>query len=132
MHYERNVFHAKRLFSFDIGVSAGTYRTQQLDDHFATVSFYPLLRLTFLRTAAADMYFVYSLAGPTYISETVLDGRDTGRHFTFQDFMGVGFFIGKARRFNAGVKINHYSNGNIFTQNAGVKIPLTISLGYTF
>jgi hypothetical protein len=29
-----------------------------------------------------------------------------------------------------GVKINHYSNGNIFTQNAGVKIPLTFSVGY--
>jgi hypothetical protein len=90
------------------------------------------LRWTFLRTAPVDMYFVYSLAGPTYISETVLDGLDTGRHFTFQDFMGVGFFIGKARRLNAGVKINHYSNGNIFTQNAGVKIPLTFSFGYTF
>jgi len=132
VHYERNVFHAKRLFSFDIGLSAGTYRTQKLDDHFSTASFYPALRLTFLRTAPVDMYFVYSLAGPTYISETVLDGYDTGRHFTFQDFMGVGFFIGKARRLNAGVKINHYSNGNIFTQNAGVKIPLTFSLGYTF
>ena len=77
-------------------------------------------------------YFVYSLVGPTYISKTTLDGLDTGRHFTFQDFMGIGAFFGKARRFNAGIKINHYSNGNIFTQNAGVKIPLTFSLGYVF
>ena len=132
VHYERNVFHGKRLFSFDIGASAGTYRTQLLNDRFHTVSFYPLLRLTFLRTSAADMYFAYSLAGPTFISKALLDGRDTGRRFTFQDFMGVGFYLGKARRLNAGVKINHYSNGNIFTQNAGVKIPLTFSLGYTF
>jgi hypothetical protein len=132
VHYEKNVFHAKRLFSFDIGASAGTYRTQNLDERFSTVSFYPLLRLTFIRTAAADMYFAYSLAGPTFISKTVLDGHDTGRRFTFQDFMGVGFFLGRARRLNAGVKINHYSNGNIFTQNAGVKIPLTFSVGFIF
>jgi opacity protein-like surface antigen len=132
VHYEKNVFHAKRLFSFDIGASAGTYRTQNLRERFGTVSFYPLLRLTFIRTAAADMYFAYSLAGPTFISKTILDGHDTGRRFTFQDFMGVGFFLGKARHLNAGVKINHYSNGNIFTQNAGVKIPLTFSVGYTF
>ena len=46
--------------------------------------------------------------------------------------MGIGVFAGKNRHLNASVKINHYSNGNIFTQNAGVKIPLTFSLGYAF
>jgi len=30
------------------------------------------------------------------------------------------------------VKINHFSNGNIQTENAGVKIPYTFNLGYTF
>jgi hypothetical protein len=79
-----------------------------------------------------DVYFAYSLAGPTYISRTVLDGMDTGRHFTFQDFMGVGVFAGRRRHVTLGVKINHYSNGNVFTQNAGVKIPLTLSVGCTF
>ena len=132
VHYEKNVFHGKRLFSLDIGASAGTYRTLHLDDRFRTLSFYPLLRFTFLRTAAADMYFAYSLAGPTWISGQILDGHDTGRHFTFQDFMGLGFFLGRGRHLNAGVKINHYSNGNIFTQNAGVRIPLTFSIGYAF
>jgi hypothetical protein len=62
----------------------------------------------------------------------VLDRLDTGRHFTFQDFMGAGAFLGRGRHVAAGIKINHYSNGNIFTQNAGVKIPLTVTLGYTF
>jgi len=131
-HYERNAFHTKKIFALDFGVSAGSYKTHENDDRFFTLSVYPLLRFTFLRTGPADMYFVYSLVGPTYISKTTLDGLDTGRHFTFQDFMGIGAFFGKARRFNAGIKINHYSNGNIFTQNAGVKIPLTFSLGYVF
>jgi hypothetical protein len=131
-HYERNVFHTRKMFGLDVGTSAGVYRTRQNGDRFYTVSFYPLFRFTFLRTRLADMYFAYSLAGPTYISKVVLDGLDTGRHFTFQDFMGIGWFAGRDRRLNAGVKINHYSNGNIFTQNAGVKIPLTFSLGYTF
>ena len=40
------------------------------------------------------MYFAYSLAGPTYISKIVLDDLNTGRHFTFQDFMGIGWFAG--------------------------------------
>ena len=85
-----------------------------------------------MRAHAADLYFAYSLAGPTYISKTRLDGFDTGHHFTFQDFMGFGVLAGKNRNLNVGVKIKHFSNGNVFTQNAGVKIPLTLSVGYAF
>jgi len=131
-HYERNVFHTRKVFALDVGASAGFYKTRQHNDRFFTLSAYPLFRFTFLRARLADMYFAYSLAGPTYISKIVLDGLDTGRHFTFQDFMGIGWFAGAERRLNIGVKINHYSNGNIFTQNAGVKIPLTFSIGYAF
>lgn len=131
-HYERNVFHTRKVFSLDVGASAGFYRTRQDSDRFFTLSLYPLFRFTFLRARVADMYFAYSLAGPTYISKIVLDSLDTGRHFTFQDFMGIGWFAGRDRKLNVGVKINHYSNGNIFTQNAGVKIPLTFSVGYAF
>jgi len=131
-HYERNVFHTRRVFALDVGGSAGFYKTRQNNDRFFTLSVYPLFRFTFLRARLADMYFAYSLAGPTYISKVMLDDLNTGRHFTFQDFMGIGWFAGANRNLNLGVKINHYSNGNIFTQNAGVKIPLTISLGYAW
>jgi hypothetical protein len=131
-HYERNVFHTRKVFGLDVGASAGVYKTRQNNDRFFTLSVYPLFRFTFLRAHLADMYFAYSLAGPTYISKVVLDGLDTGRHFTFQDFMGIGWFAGANRNLNLGIKINHYSNGNIFTQNAGVKIPLTFSVGYAF
>ena len=79
-----------------------------------------------------DLYIFYSVAGPSFLSKTVIDGTLTGRHFTFQDFMGMGIFAGKQRNVNAEVNINHYSNGNIFTENAGLKIPLTFTLGYAF
>jgi hypothetical protein len=85
-----------------------------------------------LRTRPADFYLSYSLAGPTYISRVELDGLDTGHRFTFQDFIGTGMFLGRRRSVTIGLKINHYSNGNIFTENAGVKIPLTLALGYVF
>jgi hypothetical protein len=131
-HYQRNVFHTRRVFALDVGASAGFYKTRQNDERFVTLSVYPLFRFTFLRARLADMYFAYSLAGPTYISKVILDDLNTGRHFTFQDFMGIGWFAGANRNLAVGVKINHYSNGNIFTQNAGVKIPLTFSVGYAF
>jgi hypothetical protein len=80
----------------------------------------------------ADYYFYYSVAGPTYISKTLLDGEETGRHFTFQDLIGIGSFVGPGRRLNAEINIGHFSNGNIFPYNAGVKVPLTFCFGYTF
>ena len=132
LHYTRNVFHTRKIFSLDIGGSASFFRSRGDRQKFAALSFYPLLRFTLVRSRAADYFFQYAVAGPSWISETRLDGLDTGRWFTFQDFMGVGTFFGSRRQYTAGVKINHYSNGNIFTENAGVKVPLTLTLGYTF
>jgi hypothetical protein len=91
-----------------------------------------MFRLFFLRSQPADLYFNYSLAGPTFISQSVIDSHDTGARFTFQDFMGIGTLLGRDHRFNAEIGIKHYSNGNLFTSNASVKVPLTFSIGYTF
>jgi opacity protein-like surface antigen len=132
LHYTRNVFHTRRIFSLDVGASASFWRSQAARQTFSTFSLYPLLRFTLLRREAADIFFMYSVAGPSVISESRLDALETGRRFTFQDFLGVGAFLGRDRRWTAGVKINHYSNGNIFTENAGVKVPLTVMVGWVF
>ena len=131
-HYDRNVFHTRKVFALDVGASASSWRSRDDRQRFATLSIYPLFRFIFLRTAPADVYLCYSLAGPTYISERILDGLDTGRHFTFQDFIGAGAYLGRHRHVVAGIKINHYSNGNIFTTNAGIKVPVTFTAGYAF
>ena len=104
------------------------------EDHasFTTLSAFPLFRFTPLRLRALDAYLDYSLAGPTLISRSAIDGQDTGRKFTFQDFMGIGVYVGSGRHVNVEVRIGHYSNGNLFPQNAGVSIPLTFNLGYAF
>ena len=132
VHYDRNVFHTARVFALDIGTSVSTWRIRDHHDRFVTLSAYPLLRFTLLRTHPADVYAAYSLAGPTYISKTIIDGQNTGSRFTFQDFMEAGAFIGRPRRTTIAVKINHYSNGNLLTKNAGVMIPVTVCAGWAF
>src|SRR4029077_15271057 len=99
---------------------------------FRTVSVYPLMRFFLARTEPADLYLAYSVAGPTFLTRTVIDGLETGENFTFQDFLGVGAYLGKSRRLNAEIGIKHYSNGNIFTRNASIKVPLTMTLGLAF
>ena len=62
----------------------------------------------------------------------VESGRDLGSRFTFQDFMGAGVLVGGARTIALGVKVNHYSNGNVFPENAGVMVPVTFTAGWAF
>ncbi|MEO8256452.1 MAG: acyloxyacyl hydrolase [Acidobacteriota bacterium] len=130
--YQRNVFHTRKVFAFDLGASASYWTSNGNREIFRTLSVYPLFRFFLARTEPADVYFGYSLAGPTFISRTMIDARNTGERFTFQDFIGAGAFFGKSRRMNAELGIKHYSNGNIFTSNASIKIPLTLTVGLAF
>lgn len=132
VRYQKNIFHTKKVFSFDAGVSAGYWKSKENGDAFYTLSIFPTLRFTVIRSKPADFYLFYSVAGPSYISKTIIDDKDSGKHFTFQDMMGFGSFIGAQKKLNVDISINHYSNGNIFVYNRGVKIPLTFTLGYTF
>jgi opacity protein-like surface antigen len=131
VQWQRNLFHTKKVFAFDVGASYSQWRSKN-NVGFSTMSMYPVLRFIFLRLKPADVYASYSVAGPTYISKFVIDGLHTGSHFTFQDFMALGLFVGPQRRLNAEINLNHYSNGNILSENAGVKIPLAVKLGYAF
>jgi len=132
LRYERNLFHTRRIFSLDWGASLAYWQSTLERRRFATAAVYPVLRFTPLRTKPLDAYFAYSLAGPAWISRVTIDGEETGRHFTFQDFMAVGAYIGRSRRLNVELGIAHFSNGNLFPRNAGVAVPLTISIGRTF
>jgi hypothetical protein len=132
INYQHNIFHSRKVFSFDWGANVSYWVSEKNEDRFGTFSLFPLLRFTAIRSKKADIYFNYSVAGPTYISITVIDDLNTGRHFTFQDFMGMGAFIGSHKNLNAEIRIMHYSNGNIFPENVGYMIPLTFNLGYCF
>ena len=132
VHYQRNVFHSRKVFSLDVGASAGIWETRKRRQKFLSLAVYPVLRFTAIRTESTDFYFTYSVAGPTYLSKLVLDSLNTGKHFTFQDYMGIGIFTGKQRNLNAEIRIAHFSNGNIFPDNPGIMIPLSLQLGYAF
>ena len=130
--YQRNYFHTKKIFAFDLGISAGAWKTNDHAQTFGTISGYPMFRWFFLRRATMDLYGNYSLAGPTFMTKTTIEDQHLGARFTFQDFMGVGGFFGADRKFNAEIGIKHFSNGNLFTTNASVKVPLTVLVGVTF
>jgi len=130
VNYQRNIFHARKVFALDWGAGMGYWKSRHDGDGFFTFSLYPVLRFMAVRSPKTDLFFEYTVAGPTYISKTLIDQEKTGKHFTFYDAMGIGLFTGKRKSFNAGIRIAHFSNGNIFPDNNGVKVPLTFSVGY--
>lgn len=132
INYTRNIFHSKKTFALDVGTSIGSWESRNKDQSFYAVSVYPVLRFTVIRGNATDFYFFYSVAGPSFISRTQIDDENTGRHFTFRDFMGIGGYIGHQKLLNTEISIGHFSNGNLFPDNAAVKIPLSFSIGYSF
>jgi Lipid A 3-O-deacylase (PagL)/OmpA-like transmembrane domain len=132
LNYQRNIFHTRKFFSLDWGAGLSYWKSKENKEEFYTISLYPVFRFTLLRLKSTDLYFNYSFGGPSFISKKIIEEKNTGEKFTFQDFMGLGIFTGKKRNLNAELRIAHYSNGNIFPQNNGVMIPLTLNLGYTF
>ena len=139
LNYQRNVFHSAKFFAIDWGINASAWQTTGIngnttngEESFFTLSLFPVFRLNFLQTKLFDAYFYYTVAAPTFISKKIIDGYDTGEKFTFMDNMGAGIFFGEDRRYNAELKIGHYSNGNIFPNNDAVKVPLSLNLGYAF
>ena len=130
--YQRNVFHTRRFFALDWGAGVASWKSKKQGERFYTASVYPVFQLIVIRTNPLEFHLGYSLAGPALISRTTIDGAETGRRFTFQDFMRAGVFLGRNRKVAAEVRIAHYSNGNLFPQNPGVTIPLGFYLGSTF
>jgi len=132
VNYQRNVFHTRRFFALDWGAGVSSFKSRKQGERFYTASVYPVFRFIAVRTNPLEFYLGYSLAGPALITSTTIDGAETGRHFTFQDFMSAGVFLGRHRKVAAEARIAHYSNGNLFPQNPGVTIPLGFYLGTTF
>ncbi len=130
--YQKNIFHTAKYFSLGWGASYSYWTSSLKNESFSAVSIFPIFRFWLLRTKIMDFYFDYSLAGPAYLTQKNLDTINTGKNFTFQDYMGIGAFLGKSRRFNIEVRIIHYSNGNLFSQNPGIAVPLVFNLGYAF
>jgi hypothetical protein len=130
LSYQRNIFHGRKVFSMDWAVSMSYWKSKLQKEQYFTLSLNPVVRFNTLHLKALDLFFEYSLAGPTFMSKNIIDEELLGEKFTFHDFMGIGAFTGPGRKLYTGIRIAHHSNGNLFPHNAGVMVPLTFNLGY--
>lgn len=130
--YQRLIYRSEKIFSLDWGVSATYFQSRKGKTDVFAFSIFPVLRFYLMRRPGFDFYTNYSIIGPAFISKADIDGFMSGPKITYQDTMGFGVFFGKEREYNLEFRIMHYSNGNIFTRNDGVAIPLQLTIGKTF
>ncbi|MFT7442595.1 MAG: hypothetical protein ACI9Q3_000969 [Maribacter sp.] len=130
--YQRLIFRTEKIFSLDWGASVTAFQSELTNENVFAFSIFPVLRFYLLRKKDFDFYTNYSIIGPTFLTKSNIDGLETGPKITYQDTMGFGVFFGKERKYNVELRIMHYSNGNIFTGNDGVAVPLQFTLGKTF
>jgi len=129
--YQQTAFHTEKLFSLDWGVSITGFQTEATKTNVFAFSVFPVLRFYVMRKKPMDLYINYSVIGPTFLTKKNIDNLATGPKLTYQDFMGIGMFVGEKRKLNFELRIMHYSNGNIFSKNSGVAIPVVFTVGKT-
>jgi len=91
----------------------------------------PYLRLYFTKTEKFSPYVEASL-GASYLSKTRIGCRNLGIHYSFQDQLTLGTAFGKDQPFFISLSAVHYSNGSMASSNAGITMPLVLSMGYRF
>lgn len=128
--YMHRITHTKRYFGVNWGFSLGQWwfhsQHQMTGSAFFDFRFWPWT------TTYVAPYLEYSVAGVTLLARHYFAGADLGTNFVFQDFMGAGVRLGRARHIELGLKLVHYSNGDTFTKNPGFDVPLLMTLGYAF
>lgn len=91
----------------------------------------PVLRFYFNKNRYFSPFVDLSI-GLSWLSQTHFSNRRFGMHFAFQDEVSIGGTFGSSQQFFVTASTLHYSNGSLAKTNAGITIPLLISLGYRF
>lgn len=116
---------------FDVGFSHFWINNKP---YYTTMNIYsiaPVIRYTFKKRGPVFPYLEMSI-GLSYLNHTRLDNRNLGIHFSFQDRLGIGAFIGTSKQFSLGIHALHYSNARLSEHNSGISIPLMLDIGYRF
>lgn len=91
----------------------------------------PVVRYAFKQQGLIKPFLEASI-GLSYLNQTKFEERKLGIHFAFQDRLGIGALLGKAKHINLGVHAVHYSNAHLSANNSGITVPLVLDIGYRF
>ncbi|OGT61831.1 MAG: hypothetical protein A3E85_01890 [Gammaproteobacteria bacterium RIFCSPHIGHO2_12_FULL_45_12] len=132
MSYDPDRFQWRKFnLLFDAGIAHFWVNNTPYYTTLTIYSLAPIIRYTFNPHFNCRPYLDLSI-GIAYLNHTRFEERNLGIHFSFQDRLGVGTYIGTAERFSVGLHAVHYSNAHLANHNSGVSIPLELDIGYRF
>ncbi len=91
----------------------------------------PTLRYYFTQDSFVSPFIDLSI-GASYLTRTRIADRNLGIYFAFQDQIGLGATFGKTQQLSISLSAMHYSNSSMASANAGITLPLLITIGYGF
>jgi hypothetical protein len=95
------------------------------------LSVFPTLRWYFKETTYFKPY-LNATAGPSIMSDNSLGYQEQGSRFLFNDFFGVGAYVGRDKLWEISWSWRHLSNALLFPPNPGFDVPFTFSVGRVF
>ncbi len=116
-----------------LNASAGHFWVTSTDYYHSLniFSISPILRYYFQQNSHLSPFFNIGI-GLAYMTRTRLDDRNLGMHFAFQDQLGFGVSFGKRQQISVIINALHYSNGSLGSSNAGITIPIMVTVDYGF
>jgi hypothetical protein len=117
--------------SFGVGYTRLVNDADSHDSIYA-ISLYPQLTLYPENPVKLNPFFFVRALGPSYISDNQFGSREQDNHFSFQSQVGIGIrpYITEKQQIKIMLSWKHFSNANLFHDNDGFDLPITLSLGF--
>lgn len=87
----------------------------------------PYLRFYLIKDHTINPFIDLGI-GLAWMTRTRLDDRNLGMHFAFQDIAGIGASFGPKESLSVRLSALHYSNGSLCNMNAGITLPLILTV----
>jgi lipid A 3-O-deacylase len=130
IYYPKSLTWNQTSISFNAGVSHWWVK----DPHHHSLNILalaPSLRYYFFSQPNWSPFIDLSI-GLAYLTRSRLDDRNLGMHFAFQDEVGIGAALGVDKQLFIKLSAIHYSNGSLCNMNAGITVPVFLTVGYRF
>lgn len=114
-----------------LGAGISAFWNDYDDKSVLIFSVLPSLRYYFAESELFKPY-VFATGGPSYLTEKKLGRQLLGGYVAFNDFIGVGTYVGRERVWSAGWCWRHISNADLYKPNEGFDVPFCFFIGRRF
>ncbi len=120
-----------RNWRVTLGLGA-SWLWNDFDEHEVFIgSLVPTFRYFLAESESMDFY-VFVSTGFSYMTEPSLGQQLLGGYFAFNDFFGLGAYMGPEQDWSVNVCWRHISNAGLFDPNEGIDIPFYLMVGHRF